>query len=358
MIISIVINFLLIMLFILIYLKHSSIKERHNDSLFINNYKNFLDSINIATLVLDKVTNDTIFCNNSFSNNFLTKNELPSYKHIFDKKISKEIENILNNKKYISEMTVNNRFFILSVTTVHDLIFIFFNDVTQLKDNEIMKRRYIDSISHELKTPLTNILLYSELIICKESVCSEEVQIINKNALSLKKMILDILELSKLDTPDIVISTQEIKLRRLFVQVMNNLIPFAEISRVDIEIDIDSNIVIEGNEELLYKAFKNLVENGIKYNANCGLVKIKARKIEDFIEIKIIDNGDGISQEDIVHIFERFYRVDKSRTKGERKDGTGLGLSIVENVVRLHKGTISVDSTLGEETTFTILLPN
>jgi len=332
-------------------------RKNEENTLFVDNYKEFLESINLGTLVLNKTTKETIFYNRSLKKIFSIKNEI-NYQTIFkDKKIVKEIENILDSKNYLNEILTEGKYFIISTTTIYDLVFVFFNDITQVKNNELMKRRYIDSISHELKTPLTNILLYSELLMCKESVCKNEVDIINKNALSLKKMISDILELSKLDSPDIRINTNEINLRKLFIGIMNDLIPIAEKNGIDIEVNVSSDLKIEGNEELLYKAFKNLVENSIKYNTSGGLVQIKAKKVDDKIEIKIIDNGDGISKKDLEHIFERFYRVDKSRTKGATKDGTGLGLSIVENILRVHKCKIEVESKLKEGTTFIMKYP-
>ena len=332
-----------------------------NEKIFTENYKVFLDSIDIPIVILDRKDLKTvIYSNKLLENTFKINKKGKTYKDFFlDGNLLKHISYHLFAFPLHQEIEIDERFFILKSTKIYNYLFMFFNDVTLIKKNDIIKRRYMDNISHELKTPLTNILLYTEkLQNCMDETAKESLEVIYSNAQVLKKLIDDILVLSKLDSYEFLLRPQKIKLRSLIVSVMKELMPFAGLNNdIDIEIEILSDLEFYGDESLLYRAFKNIMENGIKYNKKGGMLKVKAFKENENVVIFFSDNGIGIEKKDLPCLFNRFYRADKSRSKNGTKSGTGLGLSIVKNVVNRHGGIIEVKSEPGEGTEFKIVLP-
>lgn len=335
-------------------------EDRSNDR-FFEEYAILFDSIELAVLIVESQSNDVLYYNQSLGEYFEISGKLnQSYKMLFfNSKLIQEISQNINNQTDNREIEIDGKTMLISSARLNDLCFVFFNDITLLKENESMKRIYVDAISHELKTPLTNILLYSEKLDDQlEGDDNVDNSKIYKNALVLKKMIDDILQLSKLDSPNLILKRDEIPLRPFFMTIINELELLIDRNNVDLEFDLPSSEKIIGDRGLLYKAFRNIVENSIKYNKFGGMVKIKVERRNEIFEIEISDTGMGIPKKSLNHIFERFYRVDQSRTKGDTiREGTGLGLSIVKLIIQLHKGTIFVDSEDGKGSQFTLRLP-
>ncbi len=318
-------------------------------------------NIDMAVLILEKPDFTIAYFNSKLIEYFqLVGKKGDYYKLAFlNEVLIQQITKVISGNLDSREFEIDEKIYLLSYTEIQNHSFFIFNDITELKQNEIMKRRYIDAISHELKTPLTNILLYSEKL---EDQLSGQAAIDNQkvyqNGEALKKLINDILHLSKLDSPNMQMNVVKIDLRQIFIEIMRELSMLMDQTGVDLELLVKNGNIINGDRDLLYKALRNLVENGVKYNKPEGIVKIEAIKESDMIQIKISDNGLGIPEKDLRYIFDRFYRVDQSRTKGVGvKDGTGLGLSIVKHVIHLHKGVIHVESKVDVGTTFTIKLP-
>ncbi|MBN2695896.1 HAMP domain-containing histidine kinase [bacterium] len=318
-------------------------------------------NIDLAVLILEKPDFTIAYYNSKLMDYFqLVGKKGDSYKLAFlDEVLIQQISKITSGNLDVREFEIDEKVYLLSYSEVQNHSFFIFNDITELKQNEIMKRRYIDAISHELKTPLTNILLYSERL--EDQLTGQSAidnQKVYQNGEALKKLINDILHLSKLDSPNMQMNIVKINLRQLFIDIMRELSMLMDKTGVDLELLVKSSDTIFGDKDLLYKALRNLVENGVKYNRPEGIVKIEAIRESDMIQIKIADTGLGIPEKDLKYIFDRFYRVDQSRTKGVGvKDGTGLGLSIVKHVIHLHKGVIHVESKIDIGTTFTIKLP-
>lgn len=331
-----------------------------NKKIFIDNYKIFLDSVDIPILILDKSSlKKIIYSNYLIEKTFQIDKNQELYNNFFlDNNLVKHIDYHLFNFPLHQEIEIDERFFILKSTKIYDYIFLFFNDISLIKKNDMIKRRYVDSISHELKTPLTNILLYTEkLQNCLDDNSKESLKVIYSNAQVLKKLIDDILVLSKLDSHELLITPSKIKLRSMIVDIMKELMPLANSNNIDIEILVPSDLKFCGDKKLLHRALKNLIENGIKYNNSGGIVTIKGHLEKNTIVICINDDGIGIEKKDISYLFNRFFRADEGRTKGNTKDGTGLGLSIVKNVINQHKGIIEVNSEIGKGSNFKIILP-
>ena len=172
----------------------------------------------------------------------------------------------------------------------------------------------------------------------------------------MKTLIDEMLQLSKMDSQTAGITKEEISLRNLCEETIDELRIIAKKNNISINIEGDS--MIDGNYKELMMLIKNLVSNAIKYNKENGVVNVIIEDDENFVVLKVQDNGIGISKENQEKIFERFYRVDESRaTVDSGESSTGLGLSIVKQVVEDHKGTIKVESELGKGTTFIVELP-
>jgi len=332
-----------------------------NKKFLTDNYKLFLDSIEIPVLILNKYDfEQVIYYNKLLENTFSIDESQKNYKKLFqDVNLVNSITYYLKTFPLHKEIEIDENFFTLKSTEIYDYIFLFFNDITLIKRNDVIKRRYMDSISHELKTPLTNILLYTEkLQNCIGKNSEKNLKVIHSNASVLQKLIDDILALSKLDSTESMLVPVKIKLRSMIVNIMKELMPLADLNAIDIDILISSNIELYGDKKLLHRAFKNLIENGIRYNKKGGIVIIRAELKKNNIIISFEDDGVGIEKKNISSLFNRFFRADEGRTKGNSiKDGTGLGLSIVRNVIDQHKGIIEVKSELGKGSTFKIILP-
>ena len=231
---------------------------------------------------------------------------------------------------------------------------------TQLSEADNMRREFSANVSHELKTPLQVISGYAELMkegMVADEDCKKFSGIIFSEANDMRRLVDEVLTLSKLDEPT---RSKELFRLDLLVTAQNayrRLESFAAESEVEVNISGD-HAIIQGNETLLEGMMHNLIENGIRYNNVGGHVSVEI--IEEFQPehkaiITVSDDGIGIPENAQEQVFERFFRVDKSRNK--ETGGTGLGLAIVKHTVAYHGGTIKLESVEGKGSTFTIVLP-
>jgi len=225
---------------------------------------------------------------------------------------------------------------------------------------EALRRDFVANASHELRTPLSLIKGYVETI--KEGrkedwdKMQEFLGIIDHNVSQLDNLVRDLLELSRLEYQKGIALNKPCNINDIIKSVLDDLEPFATLKKQTIVKDIPADIpAIQTDADLLRKAISNLLDNAIKYTPDSGRIEISVVAEKDNINIFIKDNGIGIPDEDLARVFERFYRVDKSRSR--EMGGTGLGLSIVKHIVQTLKGEVSVQSKPGEGSTFTIKLP-
>ena len=237
-----------------------------------------------------------------------------------------------------------------------------------LADNDRMRREFTANITHELKTPLTAISGYAELL-ASGMVADEEdkrdfAQRIHKEAGRLTSLVNDILTLSSLDEAEhsddeasgtsVLGSREPVDLPRTLDTVYHRLETVADVNGISLELRSEPAIVV-GVPRLLDELVYNLASNAIRYNKPHGTVILRCGSEDGAPFISVEDTGIGIAPEEQDKVFERFYRVDKSRSKA--RGGTGLGLAIVKHAAMFHDATISVDSTLGEGTTITVRFP-
>ncbi len=230
-------------------------------------------------------------------------------------------------------------------------------DITEEERREEMRREFTSNVSHELKTPLTSISGFSELLI-NRMVADEDVpkfaQNIYDEAARLIVLINDIIKLSRLDEVVDPVLPDSIDLFEIAEEVKNRLALTAAEGEVDIFLSGDKTEVV-GNRSILSEMIYNLCDNAIKYNRPDGRVDITVGTLDGKKFLSVKDTGIGIPSEHIGRIFERFYRVDKSHSK--KIGGTGLGLSIVKHAAEYHKATLSVESKVDIGTEITVVFP-
>jgi len=234
-------------------------------------------------------------------------------------------------------------------------------DVTRLRKLEEMRRDFVANVSHELKTPITSIKGFIDTLLEGEVKDQAEVEkflgIVGRQADRLAAIVEDLLTLSRLeeDVNTRTIQKEHTALEAIIREAVEVCSYKAREKKIEIKIKCDPELAANVNAIFLEQALVNLVDNAIKYSDEGSAVEIDAVKNADRIVVRVCDHGTGIEKEHLSRIFERFYRVDKARSR--QMGGTGLGLSIVKHIGRMHKGDVSVESTPGVGSTFTISIP-
>ena len=236
-----------------------------------------------------------------------------------------------------------------------------FNDVTRFKELDQMKSEFVDMVSHELRSPLSSIRQKLSLIIdgFTGEINEEQKQIVSRvqhRIDGLIGMISNLLDLSRIEAGRLVQQKERIALPEIIDEVVDLIAQEAEKKGLRFEVTIDSQLFpIHADRQSMETVITNLLSNAVKYNREGGRVSINAQNRGEFIEIKVVDNGVGISKENLPRIFDKFYRI---RTDYTRKViGSGMGLPLVKAIIEAHFGTITVESKPGEGTTFAVLLP-
>jgi len=231
-----------------------------------------------------------------------------------------------------------------------------FQDITDINRVELMRSQFVANVSHELKTPLTSIKGFAETLkFVKDDETREKfLDIIDKEAERLSRLINDILVLSNIES-NLIVDMEEFEPGLVIEEVLNIMRKIAINKNIKLEFENNNNNKsILGDRDKFYQLGLNLIENAIKYSKEMsGRVEVSNYSQDGYYILTVKDNGIGIPKEDILRIFERFYRVDKSRKKG----GTGLGLAIVKHIVKIFNGEINVKSELGQGTIFEVKIP-
>lgn len=233
--------------------------------------------------------------------------------------------------------------------------------MSKIKVMDESRQEFVSNVSHELKTPLTSMKVLADSI---NSMPDAPVELYQEfmgdiaNEIEREtKIINDLLSLVKMDKTTAKLNIDTVNMNELLEQILKRLQPIADRQNVKLVLESFRPVTAEVDEVKLTLAISNLVENGIKYNKidGEGWVHVSLNADHQYFYIKVEDSGMGIPEEDIENIFERFYRVDKSRSR--EISGTGLGLAITRNSILVHRGAIKVHSELGEGTTFDVRIP-
>lgn len=231
--------------------------------------------------------------------------------------------------------------------------------LTQMKVIDDSRQEFVSNVSHELKTPLTSMKVLADSLMQQEDapleLYQEFMQDIANEIERENKIINDLLSLVKMDKTAAQMNITAVDINELIESVLKRLRPIARLRDVEVTFESIRPVTAEIDEVKITQVFTNLVENAIKYNKEHGWVKVLLDADHQFFTVEISDSGIGIPEADYEHIFERFYRVDKSHSR--EIGGTGLGLAITRNAILLHRGSVKVASTEGEGTSFTVKIP-
>ncbi len=277
------------------------------------------------------------------------------------------LDDLLNDsEKNFNILSINNLIIKISVVPIMgerneaEGAMLVLQDVTEQEKLDKMRKEFVANVSHELRTPLTTIKSYTETLLDGAMENKEYtvnfLQVINSESDRMTRLVKDLLQLSKLDY-----DKMEWNMRRLNVlNIISDCIVKMEISAKQKNQTLSFETLgelceISGDKDRIEQVIINIIGNALKYTPENGSIKVTADKLEDNVEIRIADTGMGIPKDDIPRLFERFYRVDKARSRA--MGGTGLGLSIAKNIVEAHRGSIRVESEYGKGTEVIINFP-
>jgi two-component system, OmpR family, phosphate regulon sensor histidine kinase PhoR len=233
-----------------------------------------------------------------------------------------------------------------------------FFDITRTERLELVRQEFLSNVSHELRTPLTAIIAFVETLengAIEDSESSQRfLSIIRKNASRMHGLIDDILELTAIEGGNVTLRAASVDLHELVAEVCASLDAKAAAQSVSLVNNVEPEVMVYADARRLEQMLTNLIDNGIKFSREGGTVTVR-HESDTRDRIFVEDNGDGIPAQHLERLFERFYRVDRARSR--HIGGTGLGLAIVKHLALLHGGEVTVNSELGKGTIFTIHLP-
>ncbi|MFQ3905938.1 two-component system histidine kinase PnpS [Staphylococcus sp. Mo2-7] len=341
----------------------------HKQKLQSNRLKTTVESIPSSILMIDKY-GEIVVANKAYYELFTPEEavEHKSYVEFIDVKIQKLIVDAFKVEKPIYDQVeltidqVHQKYFdtacvpILSKTkkNLYGMVIVM-HDITNLKKLENLRREFVANVSHELKTPITSIKGFAETLLDgaknDEQALNDFLQIISKESDRIETLVFDLLDLSHVEQQS-EIETEYISLSDIAELTIKNMQTIAESKDITILNEVTPDIVIDANKDKVSQVVINLLSNAISYSKESDEVIVRVYKEGNKRILEVEDFGMGISEEDQKHIFERFYRVDKARSRDS--GGTGLGLSITKHIMEAHNGRINVISSPNEGSTFRI----
>ncbi|RIO26554.1 two-component system histidine kinase PnpS [Staphylococcus saprophyticus] len=341
----------------------------HKQKLQSNRLKTTVENIPSSILMIDKY-GEIVVANKSFYNVFTPEKavEHKSYVDFVDLTLQKLITEAFKVEKPIYdqiELTidqVHQKYFdtscvpILSKTkkNLYGMVIVL-HDITNLKKLENLRREFVANVSHELKTPITSIKGFAETLLDgaknDEQTLNEFLKIISKESDRIETLVFDLLDLSHVEQQTEIV-TEYVSLSEIAESTIKNMQNIAEEKQITIVNEIKPDIVIDANKDKVSQVALNLLSNAVSYSKASSEVIVRVYKDANKRIMEVQDFGIGISAEDQQHIFERFYRVDKARSRDS--GGTGLGLSITKHIMEAHNGRINVFSRPNEGSTFRV----
>lgn len=248
---------------------------------------------------------------------------------------------------------------ISSSKEIEDIATAFNKMICKLKDVEQNRQTFVANVSHELKTPLSSMKVLSESLLLQPDtpieIYRDFMQDIDEEINRETKIINDLLTLVTLDVNEIELHYEKVHVNSMVESILRRLKPLADEKRISIYFETNREVETYLDRTKMELVITNLVENAIKYNKEQGYIDVKLQGDHKQVRIEVKDTGEGIPEESIDKVFQRFYRVDKNRSRNT--GGTGLGLSIVKQTVLMHKGTVRCESEIGKWTKFIVTLP-
>lgn len=237
-----------------------------------------------------------------------------------------------------------------------------FNQMSEaIKEEDERRKEFLGNVSHELRTPLSYIKGYSEAIIdgtvTREDDSKKYLQLIHREAGRMQRLVRDLLDLAQLEGKSIPMDKQPLALAQLIEEVLEKFVPFLQEKNLQLVKTLDHDVIIMGDQDRIEQIIQNIMENAIRYSRDNDSIHVTLETVKgNACRIIIKDNGIGIPKEHLHRIGERFYRIDKARTR--QYGGTGLGMAIVQKIVQLHNGDLMIESEEGKGTAMLIQLPS
>ena len=273
--------------------------------------------------------------------------------------LTKPLTNVVNNIDRITDGYMEGGVSMKGYNEIEKISDSFNHMISQMQKLESSRQEFVSNVSHELKTPITSIKVLADSLLMQEDT---PVELYREFLLDItdeiereNKIINDLLSLVKLDKTSGDMNITAININELLELILKRLRPIAKKQNIEMIYESFRPVIAEVDEVKLSLAISNLIENAIKYNIEDGWVRVSLNADHKYFFIKVSDSGIGIPENAQDFIFERFYRVDKARSR--ETGGTGLGLAITKNVIQMHRGAIKVYSKEGEGTTFNVRIP-
>ncbi|MDU5099428.1 MAG: ATP-binding protein [Peptoniphilus grossensis] len=320
-----------------------------------------LKNMKESLIIIDENKN-LLSVNNSARELFNSKRDLIGeniLNLIRDDDLLKLIDDALMGSSVESITNIGDREFKFYVNPVFEdkkvrgVVILFIDETEEIRALRL-REEFSSNVSHELKTPLTSICGFSELLVngmVDDANKEEFYKLIYDDSKRLLNLIEDIMKISGLESEE-AFSREEIKLNELIKDILRSQRNLIDEKNIDVSLEGDG--LVYENKTMMWELFANIINNGLKYNKDGGKLDIKISEDEKNYEVSIVDTGIGIPSKDLARIFERFYRVDKSRSR--KIGGTGLGLSIVKHVLQSIDGKLEISSKLGMGTSFKVIL--
>jgi len=306
--------------------------------------------------LINKMSLDLLSIDSNYEGSFLDLD--------IDKKLKENIQSVCDDKIHLSyDLKIDDSYYNFSINSISNIwgdgesrrIIIVITDVTDEKLTDLRQKEFFSNASHELRSPLTSIIGFQELIVEDYVSPTEAKELCNKTLQEGKRMqnlindMLDLSALEKEEKGEIV----KINLGEMVDDISSSLEPQLLIDNLTIIKDVDPNAYLIANQKHIYQLIRNLIDNAIKYNVLNGKIYVSIKKNNNQVSISVRDTGVGISESDQKQIFERFYRVDKARSR--KLGSSGLGLAIVRQVCNIYAATLSLESKLNVGTTITAI---
>lgn len=277
----------------------------------------------------------------------------------YSSKMVKPLKAVVSSINHVTDGYMEDKVSIKGYYEIEQISDSFNAMLTRMRTLEESRQEFVSNVSHELKTPITSIKVLADSLLMQQDapieLYREFMSDINDEIERESKIINDLLSLVKLDKKTGEMHVAEVSINELLEIILKRLKPIAMKRNIELVFESFRTVVAEVDEVKMSLAISNLIENAVKYNVDDGWIRVSLNADHKYFYIKVSDSGIGIPEEAIDYIFDRFYRVDKARSR--QSGGTGLGLSITKNVILMHNGAIKVYSKENEGTTFTVRVP-
>ncbi len=282
----------------------------------------------------------------------------PEVMELFQQAVDTEAEQV-------GEISFQGRHWVMLVSPLYSNRFIrgavaVLRDMTEERQLDKMRKDFIANVSHELRTPISMLQGYSEAIVDDIAESQEEkkemAKVIYDESLRMGRLVNELLDLARMEAGHLQLTMEEMNIPSFINRIIHKFQGLAKDNEIQLFAEIENGIIsISFDPDRIEQVLTNLIDNAIRHTPKGGSVKLSVTSEDKGIMIRVKDSGSGIPEEDLPFVFERFYKADKARTRG--RAGTGLGLAIAKNIIDSHRGHISVQSKLGQGTTFSFLLP-